>query len=67
MNKNIFLKIGITGSILTAICCVTPVLVIVFGAIGIGAMVTYLDIILLPMLAVFLGVTGYGYWRSKQQ
>ncbi len=66
MNKNNFLKIGITGSILTAVCCVTPVLVILFGVLGIGAMVTYLDMVLLPLLAVFLGITGYGYWRTSR-
>ncbi len=65
MKKNNFIKIGITGSILTAICCVTPVLVILFGVLGIGAMASYLDIILLPLLALFLGLAGYGYWRSK--
>ncbi|MEH6630729.1 MAG: mercury resistance system transport protein MerF [Halopseudomonas aestusnigri] len=66
MSKNKFLKIGIAGSVLTAICCVTPLLVILFGALGVGAMVAYLDMILLPMLAVFLGIAGYGYWRGKQ-
>jgi mercuric ion transport protein len=45
---------------------VTPVLVILFGAFGIGAMVAYLDMILFPLLAVFLGMAGYGYWKRKQ-
>lgn len=67
MGKNNFLKIGITGSILTAVCCVTPVLVVLFGVLGIGAMVAYLDMVLLPLLAIFLGLAGYGYWRSKQK
>ncbi|MFD2206422.1 mercury resistance system transport protein MerF [Kiloniella antarctica] len=66
MDKNKFFKVGITGAVVTAICCVTPVLVILFGAFGIGAMVAYLDMILFPLLAVFLGMAGYGYWKRKQ-
>ncbi|WP_419905768.1 mercury resistance system transport protein MerF [Kiloniella sp.] len=67
MSKNRILKIGVIGSVITAICCVTPILVVLFGVLGVGAAVSYLDIILIPMLAVFLGIAGYGYWRVKWQ
>jgi mercuric ion transport protein len=57
------LKTGLIGTVVTGLCCFTPVLVILFGALGIGALVSYLDLILLPALAVFLGITFYAWKR----
>lgn len=57
-HKNL-LKIGVTGSIIAALCCSTPILVILLSAIGLGAMVVYLDYILLPILAGFIILTAY--------
>ena len=59
------LKTGLTGAIIAAICCLTPILIWVFGAVGLGALVTYLDFILLPVLGLFLLLTGYALWRRR--
>ena len=53
MNKSLF-KVGIIGSVIAALCCFTPILVILFGALGISALVGYLDYVLFPMLGLFL-------------
>jgi mercuric ion transport protein len=60
------LKTGIAGSLLAAVCCATPVLVIALGAIGLSAWVGWLDYILLPELAIFVGMTAYGLWRRNR-
>lgn len=60
------LRIGLIGSVIAAICCFTPVLVVLLGAIGLGAITGYLDYVLLPALAGFLGLTAYGVYRQKQ-
>jgi mercuric ion transport protein len=66
--KNRLLKIGVVGSIITAICCFTPALVLLLGAVGFASLIGYLDIVLLPALVIFLGLTGYALWkRSKAQ
>ncbi len=66
--KDRLLQIGIIGSIIAAICCFTPVLVVLLGAIGLSALIGYLDIVLLPALAIFLVITGYALWkRSRTQ
>lgn len=57
------LRIGIIGSIVTAVCCFTPVLVILLGAIGLGWLTGYLDYVLFPALFLFLGITAYAIWR----
>lgn len=60
------LKTGLTGAVIAAICCFTPILVWVFGAVGLGALVVYLDLILLPALGLFLLLTGYALWRRRK-
>ena len=57
------LKIGLTGTIITALCCFTPVLVVLLGALGLSAVVGILDFVLLPLLAVFIAISGYALWK----
>ena len=64
MNKKL-VKFGVGGGIITAICCFTPVLVWIFGAIGLVAVVAYLDYVLFPLLAVFLVVVVIGLLRKE--
>ncbi|MEH6525700.1 MAG: mercury resistance system transport protein MerF [Sneathiella sp.] len=65
-NKKLF-NVGLAGTVITALCCFTPVLVIVFGAVGLSALVGLLDYILLPLLAVFVIITGYAVWKRQRQ
>ena len=67
MNDKRLLKTGIIGSIIVALCCVTPILVVLFGAVGLSAAVGYLDYVLLPALAVFLAITGYALWKRRRR
>jgi mercuric ion transport protein len=53
MNKSL-LKTGVIGSVIAALCCFTPILVILFGVLGLSALVGYLDYVLFPLLGVFL-------------
>lgn len=67
MERPNLLKIGIAGSIVTAVCCFTPVLVFGLGALGLGAWLGWIDYVLLPMLGIFLGVTAYELWRRRMK
>jgi len=42
-------KAGLWGSIIAAICCFTPVLVLGLGVIGLATLTPYLDYVLFPM------------------
>ncbi|WP_148862204.1 mercury resistance system transport protein MerF [Marinobacter fonticola] len=64
-NPNKLLRVGVIGIALVALCCFTPILVILLGAIGLAAFTGYLDYVLLPALAVFIGLTLYAIWRNK--
>lgn len=57
---------ALAGTVVVALCCFTPMLVLLLGVIGLGAMTPYLDFVLLPVLAVliFLAVRSYRKWKK---
>ena len=67
MNDRTLLRTGIIGTVIVALCCFTPVLVILFGVVGLSAAVGYLDLVLFPALAIFLAITGYALWRRSRR
>jgi mercuric ion transport protein len=66
MNDATLIKTGAIGAAVAAICCATPVSVIALGAVGLSALTGYLDIVLLPILALCIGVLGYGLYKRRQ-
>jgi mercuric ion transport protein len=60
------LRTGIVGSVIAALCCLTPVLVVLLGTLGVSVLVGWLDLVLPPALAVFLGITAYALWRRQR-
>jgi mercuric ion transport protein len=60
------LKTGIIGTVIAALCCFTPVLVILLSAVGLSAIIGWLDFVLLPALVIFLAITGYALWKKSQ-
>jgi mercuric ion transport protein len=66
MKDGTILKTGIIGSAIAAICCATPILVVALGVVGLSALLGWIDYVLFPALALFLGMTAYGLWRRKQ-
>ncbi len=65
MKNAIILKTGMVGAIIAALCCFTPVLVVLLGTVGLSAWLGWLDYVLLPALAVFVGMIAYGLWRHR--
>lgn len=60
MNNRALLGAGVAGSVVAAVCCFTPVLVIGLGAVGLTAWLAWADMVLLPALAIFIGLAAYG-------
>ncbi len=67
MNERRLLRTGIIGTIVAALCCFTPILVVLFGVVGLSAAVGYLDYVLFPALAFFAGLTLYALWRRTSR
>jgi len=51
---------------IAALCCVTPILLILLGAVGLGALTGYLDYVLVPALVVFVGITIYALQKRRR-
>ena len=60
------LTTGIIGAVIVALCCFTPVLAVLFGILGLSAVLGWLDYVLLPALAFFIGLTIYAVWRRQR-
>jgi mercuric ion transport protein len=57
---------SLIGTLVVLLCCATPVLVILFGAVGLGVLTGYLDFVLIPALLIFLLLTFYSYNKWKK-
>jgi mercuric ion transport protein len=60
------LSLGLGGSVLTALCCFTPILGWALGALGLGALIAGLDAVLWPTLVLFVGLTVYALIRRRR-
>jgi len=67
MKDKTLLRVGGIGSAIVALCCVTPVLVLLFGALGLSAWVAGLDYVLFPLLALFLAITVVAILRLRRR
>ena len=61
-DKRLF-RVGVTGTVIAAVCCFTPVLVLTLGALGLSAWLTGLDWVLFPALGLFASLTIFAGWR----
>jgi len=62
------LKYGLVGSLIAALCCFTPLLVVVFVVAGLGGLVGGLDYVLFPLLFGSLGLIAQAlYIRSGRK
>jgi len=67
MTNNRLLGIGLGGFGFTGICCVTPLLVVLFTSVGLSVLIGWLDYVLFPALAIFAAITAYALWSRWQQ
>ena len=65
-NPKTLLRVSVIGTVLVALCCFTPILVVLLGTLGLAALTGYLDYVLLPALVFFIGLTCYAVWRKKK-
>ena len=49
------------------LCCFTPILVVLLGAVGLSAALGWLDYVLFPALAFFVGLTIYAVYRRQKR
>lgn len=65
-DRNLF-RFGALGTLIAALCCFSPLLVVLLGAIGLSSLVGWLDYVLLPALLISAGVTVYALVRRRRR
>lgn len=65
MNDRALIRTGVIGAVVAALCCATPILGIVLGAIGLAALAAKADYVLIPVLLASLGLIGIGLFRRN--
>ena len=56
------LKTGIAGSLIAALCCFTPVLVILFTGAGLAGLIGGIDYVVFPVMFASLGLVAYALY-----
>lgn len=64
--KDKLLLTGVVGTAIAALCCFTPVLVVLLGVVGLSALTGVLDYILIPSLVFFVLLTIYALVRRAR-
>ncbi len=59
MKDVTLLKIGSVGTVVAGLCCFTPALAVLLGALGLSGWLARLDVVLLPAFTLFLGLSVY--------
>jgi mercuric ion transport protein len=67
MTRNRLLVFGTIGVILSALCCFTPILVVLLGAVGLSAFIGYLDYVLLPAVSIFIAIVAYALVSKRHK
>lgn len=66
MTDKSMLNLGIGGTVVAAVCCFTPLLVVLLGAVGLSAALGWLDYVLFPALAFFIALTLFALYRRHR-
>ncbi len=66
MDDRKLLGVGLAGALVAALCCFTPVLVVLLTAVGLSAVVGWLDTVLLPALVIFVALAIYALFRQRR-
>jgi mercuric ion transport protein len=67
MWRDRWLVLGVIGAALTCLACLTPALVLLLGALGLGALTGRLDLVVLPLLVGFAAFALYRYRHVRKR
>jgi mercuric ion transport protein len=65
MGDRTLITTGVIGAAVAAVCCATPLLAVVFGAVGLTAWLAKADYVVIPALILSLGLIGFGLYRRR--
>jgi mercuric ion transport protein len=65
MNDKALLKMEVIGAVIAAICCATPLLVIILGTAGLSAWLLRLDYTVFAALILFSGLIVFALMKLR--
>jgi mercuric ion transport protein len=65
MRDRSLITTGAVGAVVAAVCCATPLLAVLFGAVGLTAWVAKADYVVIPALILCLGLIALGLYRRR--
>jgi len=67
MDQNTrLIGMGAVGAVLSLLCCVTPVLAILLGALGLTAFVAKFDYVLVPVFVASVALITFALVRRRR-
>ena len=57
---------GVAGAVLSMLCCVTPVLAVLLGALGLTAFVAKIDYVLVPAFVASVALAIFALVRRRR-
>ena len=66
MKNRTLIRTGIAGTAIAMLCCLTPVLTLLFGVIGLAAWLAWADYVLLPALLMFMAIAAFDFYRARR-
>ena len=66
MTDRKLLCAGAVGTALAALCCFTPALAVLLGALGLSAWLAWADLVLLPALIACAALAGYAVYAMRR-
>jgi mercuric ion transport protein len=57
---------GVTGAIVSMLCCFTPALVLLLGALGFSAYLAKLDYVLIPIFLASVALVIFAVMRRRR-
>jgi mercuric ion transport protein len=67
MRDRTLITTGAVGAVVAAICCATPLLAVLLGAVGLTAWLAKADYVLIPALLLCLGLIAFGLYRKRRR
>jgi mercuric ion transport protein len=64
-NRNL-LCAGVAGTALAVLCCFTPALALLLGALGLSAWLGWGDLVVLPVLIVSVAAIAYALYAARR-
>ena len=67
MQDRTLITTGVVGGLIAADCCATPVLAILFGAVGLTAWLANADLVVIPAFLLCVGLVAFGLYRKQRR